>query len=290
MPDGLSRKDFLDACKPGGEYDGIQAIYRRDFTTAHLGPFDNELIEGLPSSVRWLAQMSAGYDQIDIAACKKKGNVPDKHILTPIHLYPSPGIYVSNTPGAVDEATATTALFLMISALRRFSPAERQARDGKWKEGHTYETSHDLSGRTLAILGLGGIGMKLAEYAHAFPMRILYHSRRKVENAPDWCEYYEKERLAEMLGKADVLSIHIPLTKENENFVDDKIIRALKKGAVIVNTARGGVMDDEALISALSDGHVSCFQLPTWNKRLMLCIVSHPGLCVAQWRWVGRLP
>ena len=69
-----------------------------------------------------------------------------------------------------------------------------------------------------------------------------------------------------MLGKADVLSIHIPLTKENENFVDDKIIRALKKGAVIVNTARGGVMDDEALISALSDGHVSYFQLPTWNE------------------------
>ncbi|KAK7691725.1 hypothetical protein QCA50_005125 [Cerrena zonata] len=266
-PAGLSRADFFDACKPGGKYDGIQAIYRRDHTT--LGLCDRDLIEGLPTSVKWIAQMSAGYDQIDISACKKKG------------------VYVSNTPGAVDEATATTALYLMISALRRFPQAERHARDGQWRVGHDVNTSHDLSGCTIGILGLGGIGMKLAEYAHVFPMRVLYHSRRKVEDAPEWCEYFEKERLEEMLGMADVLSIHIPLTKGNENYVDEKMIRALKKGAIIVNTARGGVMDDEALIGALTDGHLNGAGLdvfpeePRINPRLIelpnVAILPHIG-------------
>ena len=149
----------------------------------------------------------------------------------------------------------------MISALRQFSKAERDLRAGLWKSQLNSGNAHDATGRTLAILGLGGIGMRLAEFAHAFPMRILYHNRRRVASAPDWCEYVPAERLDEMLASADVLSVHVPLRKDTEGLVGESMIRKLKKGAIIVNTARGKVIDEEAMIRALEDGHVRIFLL-----------------------------
>lgn len=166
---------------------------------------------------------------------------------------------MSNTPGAVDDATATTALYLLISTLRQFSKAERNVRSGAWKSGLYSGNAHDATGRTLAILGLGGIGLRLAELAHAFPMRVVYHNRNKNEDAPEWCQYFPKNRLREMLAQTDVLSVHVPLKKETEGLVDEQMIRSLKKGAVIVNTARGKVLDEAAVIKALEDGHVSYF-------------------------------
>jgi glyoxylate reductase len=145
----------------------------------------------------------------------------------------------------------------MISAFRYFSKSERSLRAGRWKTDISSTLAHDLTGKTLAILGLGGIGFRLAELAHAFPMRIIYHSRRKVEGAPDWCEYFEQERLDEFLSLADVLSVHVPLKSDTEGLVDEAMIRKLKKGAVLVNTARGKVIDEAALIRALENGHVS---------------------------------
>lgn len=174
------------------------------------------------------------------------------------------GIIVSNTPVAVDDGTATTALYLMISAFRHFSQAERSLRVARWKSDVSPSFAHDVTGKTLAILGLGGIGFRLAELAHAFPMRIIYHSRHKVLGAPDWCEYFEQERLDEFLGLADVLSVHVPLGPVTEGLVNGEMIRKLKKGAILVNTARGKVVDESALIKALEDGHVStCQSIPT---------------------------
>lgn len=165
------------------------------------------------------------------------------------------GIYVSNTPGAVDEATATTALFLIISTMRNFSISERSLRELKWKPPGLNCISHDLTGKTLGILGLGGIGRRLAELVQSFPMRVIYHSRNKVVDAPSYCEYFAN--VEEMLAQTDVLSVHVPLRKETVGLVGEKWIRALKPGAVLVNTARGKVIDEEALIRALEDGHVS---------------------------------
>ena len=169
------------------------------------------------------------------------------------------GIVVSNTPGAVDDATATNGLYLMISALRTFSLGERTLRAGKWKAGVEAGKSRDVTGRTLAILGLGGIGLRLAELARGFPMRIIYHSRSPRADAPEWAEYYGKDRLKEFLAEADVLSVHVPLRPETVGFVGEEMIRGLKKGAVIVNTARGKVIDEAAMIRALEDGHVRAF-------------------------------
>ena len=169
---------------------------------------------------------------------------------------------MSNTPGAVNDATATTALYLILATVRQFPLGERSLRAGAWKPTTIAPNAHDLTGRTLAILGLGGIGSRLAELAHAFPMRVLYHSRRQVHTAPAWCEYVPK--LENMLAQTDVLSIHLPLNAETEGFVGERLIRALKKGAIITNTARGRVIDEEALIRALEDGHVRCaFSVPS---------------------------
>ena len=166
------------------------------------------------------------------------------------------GIKVSNTPGAVDDATATTALYLIISALRQFSKAERNLRNGAWKSGLNPGRGFDLTGKTLAILGMGGIGTRIGELVQAFPMRVIYHNRRPAEGAPSWAEYYPKERFAEFLKEADVLAVSVPLNQKTEGLVGEEMIRGLKKGAYIVNTARGKVIDEDAMIRALEDGHV----------------------------------
>lgn len=166
------------------------------------------------------------------------------------------GVKLSNTPGAVDDATATTALYLIISTLRQYSKAERNLRKGAWKSGLNSGQAFDLTGKTLAILGMGGIGTRIGELVQAFPMRVIYHNRQPAEGAPSWAEYYPKERLAEFLKEADVLAVSVPLKQETEGLVGEEMIRGLKKGAIIVNTARGKVIDEDAMIKALEDGHV----------------------------------
>ncbi|TFK44869.1 D-isomer specific 2-hydroxyacid dehydrogenase [Crucibulum laeve] len=265
--DADNRAEFLNGFKPGGKYEGAVGIYRENESANKIGIFDKELIDGLPSSVKWIAHNGAGYDPVDVHACVAKG------------------IYLSNTPGAVDDATATTALYLMISTLRQYSVAERSLRALKWKPSGLNSKTHDLTGRTLAILGLGGIGLRLAELAHAFPMRIIYHSRHKATNAPEWCEYFEN--VEEMLAQTDVLSIHVPLRKETEGLVGEKWIRALKPGAIIINTARGKVIDEEVMIRALEDGHLGAAGLdvfpnePQVNPRLLdfpqVTLLPHMG-------------
>ncbi|KAK7444271.1 hypothetical protein VKT23_015281 [Stygiomarasmius scandens] len=262
-----SREDFLKGFQPGGKYDGVVGIYRVNESAQKIGIFDRELINGLGSSVKWIAHNGAGYDQVDVLAAKDRG------------------IYVSNTPGAVDDASATTALYLMISTFRNYAISERSLREGKFKPPGLAKRSHDLTGRTLAILGLGGIGMRLAELARAFPMRIIYHSRHKVETAPEWCEYFEN--VEEMLAQADCLSVHVPLNENTVGLVGEKWIRALKPGAIIVNTARGKVIDEEAMIRALEDGHLASVGLdvfpnePHVNPRLLefpfITLVPHMG-------------
>jgi len=217
--------------------------------------------------VQWIAHNGAGYDPVDVHACMAKG------------------IYLSNTPGAVDDATATTALYLLISTIRQFSTTEQSLRALKWKPAGLNKVTHDLTGKTLAILGLGGIGTRLAVLVRAFPMRVLYHSRNKNPDAPDFCEYFED--VENMLAQTDVLSVHVPLRADTVGLVGEKWIRALKPGAIIINTARGKVIDEDAMIRALEDGHLAAAGLdvfpnePKVNPRLLdfpqVTLLPHVG-------------
>lgn len=265
--DDKNRQSFLDGFKQGGKYDNVVALFRDNTSATDIGVFDEELVKGLGPTVKWIAHNGAGYDQINIQACKARG------------------IFVSNTPKAVDDATATTALYLLISTVRNYAIAERSLRDLKWKPDNLNIRSHDLTGRTIAILGLGGIGLRLAELVQAFPMRVIYHSRSKVKDAPAYCEYFEN--VEEMLAQADILSVHVPLRKETVGLVGEKLIRALKPGAIIINTARGKVIDEEAMIKALEDGHLASVGLdvfpnePEVNPRLLefpyVTLLPHMG-------------
>lgn len=252
-----NRADFLAGLKTGGKYDGVVGVYRHNSSADRIGVFDEEIIDALAETgtVKWIAHNGAGYDQIDVSRCANKG------------------INVSNTPGAVDDATATTALYLVISCLRNYAWAEQTLRQGVFKEGVNPGRAHDVTGRTLGILGLGGIGLRLAHLVHAFPMRVIYYSRNKSANAPEWCEYVDS--LEKLCRESDVLSLHVPLRAETVHLVGEKEIRAMKKGSIIVNTARGKVIDEEAMIRALADGHLSSVGLdvypnePLVNPRLL---------------------
>jgi glyoxylate reductase len=154
-------------------------------------------------------------------------------------------------------------------------------RAGTWNLPVIASRVRNPAGRTLAILGLGGIGLRLAELAHALPMRIIYHSRHKAKNAPPWCEYFAD--VEDMLGQTDVLSIHIPLTADTHGLVGEKWIRSLKKGAIIINTARGKLIDENAMIKALEDGHVHLSLSAFSSKHNLIvchCKISSIGLDV----------
>lgn len=163
---------------------------------------------------------------------------------------------MSNSPGAVDEATATTALYLLIATARNFSQCEAHLRSGGFAPPSNVEAqSFDLEGRTLGILGAGGIGLRFAEMAKSLRMNIVYHNRKPSPKAPSDFKYYED--MMDMLKVVDVLSVHVPLKEATFKLIGEKEIGAMKKGSIIINTARGKVIDEEAMIKALQNGHVS---------------------------------
>ncbi|KAG8882069.1 hypothetical protein FRB97_008739 [Tulasnella sp. 331] len=267
--DSPSREAFYEDLK--GKYAGTVVIYRHNSSSLRIGEFDEDIIAHLPESIKFIGHNGAGYDQIDVHACIKKGlcySMPLVHDTSVYLTIPSSfilsgesGITVSNTPGAVDDGTATTALYLLISTARQYSIAERQARSGLWKNG--LKPAHDPSALTLGILGLGGIGMTLAKYAHGFPMKATYYySRNPVKDCPDWIEYCHS--MEELFSKSDVISLHVPLKPETTGMIGAKEFAMMKKGAILINTARGKVLDEEALIEALKSGQLSAAGLDVY--------------------------
>ncbi|KZS88311.1 hypothetical protein SISNIDRAFT_432946 [Sistotremastrum niveocremeum HHB9708] len=275
--DSSSREEFCKELEADGKFSGTVAIYRHNSSADRIGIFDKDLVEHLPSSVKWIAHNGAGYDQIDVDACKSKG------------------IKVSNTPGAVDDATATTALYLLISVTRLYCLGERVVRDTSktasgspgWKPSGISNSAHDPSALVLGILGMGGIGLRLAYLCRAFdpPMRVLYYSRSVKPDMPDWAEYVQSQD--ELLERSDVLSVHVPLRDDTVGLIGEKEIRKLRKGSYIVNTARGKIIDEEALIGALEDGHLAGAGLdvypnePNINPKLLtfsnVALLPHMG-------------
>lgn len=228
---------------------------------------DRALIEALPDSVRLIANFGAGTDHIDRAAAAARG------------------LMVSNTPDVLTAATADVAMLLILSALRGASEAERQLRAGEWR-GWTPDDirGHDLGGRTLGIWGFGRTGRATAARAAAFGMEIIYHGRAR--HADDAGARYVADRAA-FLAEADVLSLHMPATAETRGILDRTLIAALKPGAVVINSARGDLIDDDALIDALEDGRVGAVGLdvftgepafnPRWRGAPRTVLLPHIG-------------
>ena len=201
--------------------------------TAITDKFDLETINQLPQSIKILSNFAVGFGNIDLETAKKRN------------------IVVTNTPDVLTDATAEIGILLILGACRRAAEGIDGARTSNWKWSADYLIGKQLTGTRLGILGMGRIGKKIAKIARSLGMVIHYHNRSKLSSDKEEGATYHKE-LKSLLSVSDVLSVCCPTTKETINLINKETIEYLPKGAVVTNVARGDIVDDEALIDALS--------------------------------------
>ncbi|ETI22205.1 hypothetical protein G647_06278 [Cladophialophora carrionii CBS 160.54] len=254
-PSATNRADFIQECQ-SGKLDGVVAAYRTFQSVSITGFFDEEIVKALPKSWKFLAHCGAGYDQIDADACSAR----------------DPPLLVSNVPTAVDDATADTAIFLMLGALRNFNTSMVALRRGDWRGNPPPALGHDPQGKVLGILGMGGIGRNMKKKAEAFGMTAIYHNRRKLDSSQaDGAAYVSFE---ELLRQSDVLSLNLPLNPKTRHIISTEQLKLMKPSAIIVNTARGAVIDEAALVDALDNGVIAGAGLDVYEEEPKI----HPGL------------
>ena len=206
-----------------------------------------EAIKRLPASVRIVATFSVGYDHIDVPAAQARG------------------LAVTNTPDVLTDATADIAMLLLLGAARGASWGDRTVRADKWRNwSPTYPLGYDVSGRRLGILGMGRIGQALARRARAFDMTIHYHARSRLAPEREQGAVYHGA-LDDMLPHCDFLSVHCASTPETRGIINERTIGLLPRDAILVNTARGDIVEDDALISALQSGRLAAAGLDVFR-------------------------
>ena len=186
-----------------------------------------------------VANVGVGHDAIDVPACDERG------------------VVVTNTPGVLDAATADLTFALLLACVRRVVEGDRLVRSREWKDRWgDANLATEVSGATLGIVGLGRIGRAVAQRAHGFSMRVLYHSRRRLSEATERELGVSWRTLDDLLVQADVVSLHAPLTSETENLVGRRELSFLRDGACLINTARAGIVDEPALVRELTSGRL----------------------------------
>jgi glyoxylate reductase len=197
---------------------------------------DEELLENAPR-LRVVSNMAVGYDNIDVAACTARG------------------IPVGNTPGVLTDTTADFAWTLLMSAARRVVEGVEYVRAGRWKTwGPMLLMGPDIHGATLGIVGIGRIGQAMARRARGFDMRILYYD----PYVPDaGIEDATSVDLDTLLAESDFVTLHVPLTDSTYHLIGRDELRKMKPTSILINTARGGVVDPDALYEALRDGQIT---------------------------------
>tara|TARA_B100000530_G_scaffold165503_1_gene104166 strand:+ start:921 stop:1847 length:927 start_codon:yes stop_codon:yes gene_type:complete len=206
-------------------------------------PVDAELMAAGP--LRVIAQHAVGVNNIDLEAAK------------------SMGVAVAHTPGVLTEATADLAMALLLSAARRIVEGHALVSSGEWQGwSPTLLCGMELNGSTMGVVGMGRIGAAVARRAEAFGMRIIHHNRSSG------CS------LEELLAESDVVSLHCPLTPDTHHLIDEAALEAMKDTAILINTARGPVVDEAALVQALSTGGIAAAGLDVFEEEPRI----HPGL------------
>ena len=244
-----SREEFIKDLH--GKYANVVAIGRGYLTGQKVGMFDEELISHFPSSLKYIAHQGTGYDQIDVDELNKRG------------------IQLSNCPDIVTKSTADTNIFLMLGAMRNFEAGRRNLIAGKWPAGGLgagVEAGWAPSRKFLGILGMGNIGRAVRDRAVSFGFeKIVYYSRSKLtpELEKD-CEYVAS--LEELVAVSDVLSINCPLNKSTYHLINDSLISKMKDGVIIVNTARGAVIDEQDIIKHLKTGKIGAAGLDVFEN------------------------
>ncbi|RCK48830.1 D-glycerate dehydrogenase [Thalassospira profundimaris] len=226
--DPLSRNEILALC------------HGADAALVSVGdPIDATFFEELPDSVKIVATFSVGTDHIDLAAARKKG------------------VIIGNTPGVLTDATADIAWLLILGAARRASEGEAEVRNATWSSWRpTHLMGTQVTGKRLGIVGMGRIGQAVAKRARGFDMDIHYYNRRQLPSDQEMGATYH-DSIEGLLPHCDFLSLHCPSTPETRGMVNAGFISKLPDGAIIVNTARGDVVNDGDLIAALKSGKLT---------------------------------
>jgi glyoxylate reductase len=217
---------------------------------------DDAFLDAAPR-VRVVANVAVGYNNIDVPACAARE------------------VVVTNTPGVLTEATADLAMALILMATRRLGEGERVIRSGEpWKWGMFMLLGTSIHGRRLGIVGMGAIGIAVAERAKAFGMEIVYHNRRAVRPEVEGPLGARLVDLDELLATSDVVSLNCPYTPDTHHLIDADALRRMRPTAYLVNTARGPIVDEAALVEALQLGHIAGAGLDVFEHEPEV----HPGL------------
>jgi glyoxylate/hydroxypyruvate/2-ketogluconate reductase len=208
-------------------------------------------------NIKAVCNTAVGYNNIDVAACTRRG------------------VMVTNTPGVLDDSVADYAIGLMIASCRRMGEGERYLRAGQFKATYLKQTlGHDVHGATLGIVGFGRIGQAIARRARGFDMNILYHTRNRaaaeVEQGLN-ARYVSKD---ELLAQSDVVMLILPYTSDTHHYIGAPEMAKMKPSAVLLNMARGGIVDDTALVDALKTGTIWAAGLDVYENEPRV----NPGL------------
>ncbi|NDK38674.1 D-glycerate dehydrogenase [Pseudoxanthomonas gei] len=235
-----------------------EALSRADGALVTLNErIGSDQIAGAPR-LRAIANVGVGYNNLDIPALARAG------------------IVATNTPEVLTETTADFGFALMMAAARRITEAERWLREGQWRQwSFQAMLGADLHGSTLGILGMGRIGQGIARRASGFDMKVLYHNRSRLPEAVEQETRASYVGFDELLAQADHLVLVLPYSKDNHHVIDARALAKMKSTATLVNIARGGIVDEDALADALASGRLGAAGLdvfegePAINPRLL---------------------
>lgn len=201
---------------------------------------DDEFLDAAGPQLKVVSNFAVGFDNIDVAACTRRG------------------VAVGNTPGVLTETTADLAWTLLMAAARRIVEGADYVRDDRWKTwGPLLLLGPDVHGATLGIVGFGRIGQAVARRASGFGMRILYHDVARAQNAVETALGATFVPLDQLLRESDFVTLHVNLTPETRHLIDAAALASMKPTAILVNTARGPVVDSSALVHALREGEIA---------------------------------
>src|SRR5213594_3922570 len=218
----------------------IRRLQGKDGLVCHIISAIDEEVFAACSGLKVVANVAVGFNNIDVAAASRHG------------------VVVTNTPDVLTETTADFAWTLLMAAARRVVEADRYARAGEWKAWKwDLLWGADVYGKTLGVMGFGRIGRAVARRASGFNMRILYHDALRADAAAERelsATFAPKETL---LAEADFVTVHTNLTAETRHLIDEAALKRMKKTAVLVNAARGPIVDEAALVRALREGWIA---------------------------------
>ena len=210
---------------------------------------DDDLLAAAGAQLRVVANVAVGYDNVDVPAFERRG------------------VTFTNTPGVLTNATADIAIALILMVTRRLAEGERLIRSQEpWAWNMSFLLGSEIAGKTLGIVGLGQIGRATARRARAFGMEIVYSGRRRADRSVEIELDAQHMGFDELLGTADVISLHCPLTDETRHLIDASRLVQMKRSAFLINTARGPIVDEQALAVALRDGVIAGAGLDVFER------------------------